>query len=284
MKALAIDSSGEILCVSARNEGDTVSCVYDIGTRQSETLVGAIDYALGKVGIETGQLDFAALCAGPGSFTSLRLSFAALKAINMAWGIPIYAVPTLETLAYPYLGLQGIVIPVLDARKGRFYAAVYEDGAETAHAGDYTPQEIIARITPLHEATCTSNSKSGDRGKAPTATGDMHCVDSNTSAVQPSDANASVGNSATGVSSGVCSSDAHKSIGVFAVGGGARLFKETTAPIVTFDITVLPIVPSALSLFDIASEYMKKGVNPMKDFDGPLYLRPCDAQLHLNHN
>lgn len=222
MKALAIDSSGDVLCVSARNEAATVSCLYDIGMRQSETLIGAIDYVLCKVGMEKGNIDYAVLCAGPGSFTSLRLSFAALKAINLAWGNPIYAIPTLEAIARPYLGLQGLVIPVLDARKGRFYAAVYSGGIKALCEGDYAAEEIL-------------NVVSSNGGNT-----------------------------------------------IFAVGNGAMLFKEKATVIGTLNLAVLPSVPVTLSLFDIAEEQIKKGAAPMKDFDGPLYLRPCDAQLHLD--
>lgn len=222
MKALAIDSSGEVLCVSARNESDIVSCLYDIGMKQSETLVGAIDYVLCKASLEKAALDFASLCGGPGSFTSLRLSFAALKAINLAWGTPVYAVPTLEAIAHPYLGLNGIVIPVLDARKGRFYAAVYKDGVKVLQDGDYTIGKILQAAS-----------------------------DDNT---------------------------------VFVVGSGAMLFKEKAAESGTSNLAMLPSVPVTLSLFDIAAEQIKRGAAPMKDFDGPLYLRPCDAQMHLDRD
>lgn len=221
MKALAIDSSGQSLCVSARNADSTVSCIYDIGMRQSEMIVEAIDHVLNKTGIKKSGLDFAALCAGPGSFTSLRLSFSALKAINLAWGTPVYAVPTLEAIAHPYIALHGVVIPVLDARKGRFYASLYKNSTEALPVGDYTIEEILQAV----------------------------------------------------------SSDA--SAAVFAVGGGALLFKEKAAACGNFEILPLPNVPITFSLFDIAAEYIKKGTSPMKDFDGPLYFRPCDAETHL---
>lgn len=288
MKALAIDSSASCLCVAARNGADTVTCIYDIGMRQSETLLTAIDYAMSKAGIEKGELDFAALCAGPGSFTSLRLSFAALKALFLAWNTPVYAVPTLEAIAYPYLAITAscgqaghspLIIPVLDARKDRFYAAVCRAAPCNAAqecsllspqiilpAGDYTASEVLASLC-------------GGTNKATLLAGNISASD-----ISPD-----------------------TSVQAFAVGSGAPLFKEKvstdklfprcnaqlalfeyaatphswTIPCGGANIAVLPPVPVTTALFDIAEGYIKKGIAPMKDFDGPIYLRPCDAEAHL---
>ena len=51
MKALAIDSAVSRLTISAKNDDYFVSTIFDIGMKQSETLLPAIDYVLGKLNI-----------------------------------------------------------------------------------------------------------------------------------------------------------------------------------------------------------------------------------------
>lgn len=155
MKALAIDSAGTRLTVAAKNDDAVVSSVYDIGMKQSETLLPAIDAVVAKAGIAIAELDYTALCRGPGSFTGLRLAFAALKAVEQATNAPIYAIPTLEVYAYPCRALPFPVVSVIDAKKNRFYAAVYEAGSETLGAGDYEIKTILAALKDTEEALCT---------------------------------------------------------------------------------------------------------------------------------
>ncbi|MDE5898218.1 MAG: tRNA (adenosine(37)-N6)-threonylcarbamoyltransferase complex dimerization subunit type 1 TsaB [Treponemataceae bacterium] len=142
MKALSIDSSAMRLTVSAKNGIHTVSAVYDIGMKQSETLLPAIDYVLEKASIAPQELDYTALCSGPGSFTGLRLSFSALKAMQLAHGTPVYGVPTLEAYAEPYTSLPFLVLCAIDAKKGRFYAECRSGSKAALPAGDYEPCEI----------------------------------------------------------------------------------------------------------------------------------------------
>ena len=144
MKALAIDSSSNCITFTARNEEKTVRLALDIGMHQSEQLLPSIEHVLSLVSLSASDLEFTALCQGPGSFTGLRLAYAALKAFQLANGTPIYAVPTLEALAYPFSMWKGAVVPVLDAKKNRFYAAIYRNGKENTPASDASIESIAA--------------------------------------------------------------------------------------------------------------------------------------------
>ena len=155
MKALAIDSAGTRLAVAAKNDDAVVSSVYDIGMKQSETLLPAIDAVVSKAGVRISELDYTTLCAGPGSFTGLRLAFAALKAVEQAVNAPIYGIPTLEAYAYPYRALPFPVVSAIDAKKDRFYAAVYEAGTERLKGGDYEIEAVLQFLKNEKEALCT---------------------------------------------------------------------------------------------------------------------------------
>ena len=137
MKALAIDCACSRLTVAAKNEDKTCTAIYDIGMRQSETLVPALDFVLEKCSLEKSELDYTTLTIGPGSFTGLRLGISALKAIECAFGTPVYGISSLETYAFPYTGLGLPVLSCIDANKDRFFAGLYTNAQPTIEDGDY---------------------------------------------------------------------------------------------------------------------------------------------------
>jgi tRNA threonylcarbamoyladenosine biosynthesis protein TsaB len=103
-----------------------------------------------SAGIRPADLSLVACMKGPGSFTALRIGFSAAKGIALALGIPLIAVPTLDCLAYPFSMCPGLVLPLLDAKKGCFFAAFYRKGERLSDFLDASPEElgkIISRIT-----------------------------------------------------------------------------------------------------------------------------------------
>lgn len=149
MKALAVDLAVSKLTVAAKNEDHTVTASYDIGMKQSEILVPAIDYVLEKAAIEKNKLDFLAITKGPGSFTGLRLAFAALKSLELALNIPLYGISTLDCYAEPYKNLPFAIVSVIDARKDKFYAKVTCEKNIILEEGDYLPEEILNSLKQI---------------------------------------------------------------------------------------------------------------------------------------
>ncbi|MCR5724679.1 MAG: tRNA (adenosine(37)-N6)-threonylcarbamoyltransferase complex dimerization subunit type 1 TsaB [Treponema sp.] len=147
MKALAIDSSASCMTIAAKNGSDSVTLSLDIGMRQSEKILPAIDYVLDQAGLQAAELDYMTLCKGPGTFTGLRLAFSALKAISLAHAIPIYAVGTLEAYAAPFAEFPQKVISIIDAKKDQFFAAVYQKGQTLMEAQDATVEQVLACLT-----------------------------------------------------------------------------------------------------------------------------------------
>ena len=68
----------------------------------------------------------AAVAAGPGSFTGVRIGVAAAK--GFAWGleIPCCGVSTLEAMAENMGIYDGYVLPVMDARRSQVYNALFK--------------------------------------------------------------------------------------------------------------------------------------------------------------
>jgi tRNA threonylcarbamoyladenosine biosynthesis protein TsaB len=86
-------------------------------------LFPVIERLLGRAGLAVGEIDCFAAGAGPGSFTGVRVALSAVKGLAHAMGRPVVAVSNLEALAW--FGTAPVRAPVIDARRGEVYAAVY---------------------------------------------------------------------------------------------------------------------------------------------------------------
>lgn len=155
MKVLAIDSATSLLSVSLTQGEDeppfSYQTVRDIGLKHSESLMRAVEEVLNQAGCTPGDIDLVACARGPGSFTGLRIGMATAKGLAMAVAEirnlsepPLVSVPTLDAIAAPLSPLRLVVLPVVDARKRRFYAALYRDGAALSEPLDLPPADIVA--------------------------------------------------------------------------------------------------------------------------------------------
>ena len=99
---------------------------FDVGYQHSRRLCGEIEAVLKVADKEVGDLDGVAVSIGPGSFTGLRIGLSAAKGVCFAASLPLVTVPTLEALAaaIPYAARP--VCPVLGARRGEVYTALFE--------------------------------------------------------------------------------------------------------------------------------------------------------------
>lgn len=125
------------------------------GVDASVTLLAMLDELLERDACGLDAVDAFAVSVGPGSFTGLRIGVATLK--GLAFGRPhrAVAVSTLEALAEGAPSRDMPVVPLVDARRGEIYAAVYERVASgwrtLTPEGVYLPDELARRIP----ARCT---------------------------------------------------------------------------------------------------------------------------------
>ncbi len=66
----------------------------------------------------------------PGSFTGLRVGLAAMEGFVMAHGKPGVGVTTLQALAWKTGVRDDMIAPMIDARRGDIYGAVYRRDRE----------------------------------------------------------------------------------------------------------------------------------------------------------
>lgn len=144
MTILGIDTAGRTMSVALLEENMLV-CEQTLATglTHSETLLPTIDSVLKAAGKTCADIDLFGVCAGPGSFTGLRIGLCAVKGLAFPANTPCAAVSTLEALAYSHIG-QGTIIAAQDARRGEVYWAAFRaDTHERLTPDDASPVEKI---------------------------------------------------------------------------------------------------------------------------------------------
>ncbi len=127
MKILSLDSTAKIASC-ALLEDDKLLSLFNIdnGLTQSELLLPMVEASFNSLKITISDVDLFAVTVGPGSFTGVRIGASVVKGLAFGRNIPIAPVSTLEALAYNLLGIDGIIVAVMDARRGQVYTAVFK--------------------------------------------------------------------------------------------------------------------------------------------------------------
>ena len=149
---LAIETSGTVGSAAVRlDDGRIVERVFPEGTTHGTGLLPACEEALAEVGRPVADVTVVAVSLGPGSFTGLRVGVAAAKGLAFAIGADLVGVSTLDVLAHNAPAeIRGLVVPVLDARRGHVHAALYsrESDAIIRQSEDLVlpPDRLAARL------------------------------------------------------------------------------------------------------------------------------------------
>jgi len=132
MRLLAIDTSTDYISVAITDGEKTAARIHRKAPRShSSLLMPTIDSCLKKARMKISKIDGFAVSIGPGSFTGLRIGVATVKGLAFVLKKPIVAVHTLDAIAENCRKKKGVICPVLDARKEKVYAAVFEsDGSK----------------------------------------------------------------------------------------------------------------------------------------------------------
>lgn len=103
----------------------------------SERIMPQIEAMLEAADISIGDINAFAAAVGPGSFTGVRIGVATAKALAQAQGKPCIAVSALEGLAAGSVTFNGIICPILDARRNQVYNGLFEsDGRKLKRISD----------------------------------------------------------------------------------------------------------------------------------------------------
>ena len=127
MNILAMDTSNKALSLAILENEETLGQVtLNIKKNHSITLMPAIDFLMNSLDMKPADLDRIAVAQGPGSYTGLRIAVATAKTLAHTLKIELVGVSSLLALVPEQV--EGLVIPIMDARRNNVYAGFYQSG------------------------------------------------------------------------------------------------------------------------------------------------------------
>ena len=129
---LNIETATTNCSVSLSKDGETIILKEDNDKSYShaERLHVYIDSVLIDASLSPESLSAIAVSKGPGSYTGLRIGVSSAKGLCFAMDKPLISVSTLEALAWRVKVSEGIIVPMLDARRMEVYSAVFNSNHE----------------------------------------------------------------------------------------------------------------------------------------------------------
>ena len=135
MRILGLDTSISVASVAISEDGRLVAEDFyprkgsaegsGAKSNHAEIILPLVDSVLRRGGIGLSDVAGIAVSIGPGSFTGVRIGLSTVKGLAYGTGMPAVGISTLQAIAARVVGFKGMVCPILDARKGEVYAAVF---------------------------------------------------------------------------------------------------------------------------------------------------------------
>lgn len=124
---LNLETATKNCSVSISQDGKTILCkeMAEAGYSHAEKLHVFIEESLKESKLSFNDLSAIAVSQGPGSYTGLRIGVSAAKGLCFALNLPLISVDTLQVLASQLSITEGVIIPMIDARRMEVYSAIF---------------------------------------------------------------------------------------------------------------------------------------------------------------
>lgn len=125
---LNVETATKNCSVSLAKDGKTILCkqIAAQGFSHAEKLHLFIEEILQETNTSISDLKAVAVSKGPGSYTGLRIGVSTAKGLCYALDIPLISIDTLQVLASQVTVENGIIVPMIDARRMEVYSAVFD--------------------------------------------------------------------------------------------------------------------------------------------------------------
>ena len=139
---LNLETATKNCSVALAKDGKTITCkeIAAQNFSHAEKLHVFIEEILNENNVQFSDLNAIAVSQGPGSYTGLRIGVSSAKGLCYALNIPMIAIDTLQLLAKQIQIEDGIIIPMIDARRMEVFSAFYDKNHNQIRA---TQAEII---------------------------------------------------------------------------------------------------------------------------------------------
>ena len=122
---LAIDTTSELGSIALAEDGRVLEQVaLHSPDGFAHMLFGEIEQLLVRHKLKITDIEGFAAAAGPGAFTGVRVGLTAAKGLAEATARKVVAISNLQALAS--FGTQPLRAPVIDARRGEVFVAIYD--------------------------------------------------------------------------------------------------------------------------------------------------------------
>ncbi|MEL7624175.1 MAG: tRNA (adenosine(37)-N6)-threonylcarbamoyltransferase complex dimerization subunit type 1 TsaB [Clostridiales bacterium] len=155
MLILGIESATPVASVAlVDDKGLLGESLLNVGLTHSEQLLPMIDDLLRQCRKSFNDITAIGVSAGPGSFTGLRIGMATAKGLAQGGGLELFAIPTLEAMAYQMMGQPILVSPMQNARREQIYTGLYrwrEEEIEESAADKEQAGQDLQKIFALRQ-------------------------------------------------------------------------------------------------------------------------------------
>lgn len=143
MIILAIESTATTASAALCNDDRLLALnTLNGGLTHSETLLPMVEQLFRLTGLTVDDVNMFATAEGPGSFTGVRIGAATIKGLAFGRSIPCVGVSSLWALAANLAACDGIICPVMNARREQLYNALFE--AHDGHLTRLCPDRTIS--------------------------------------------------------------------------------------------------------------------------------------------
>ncbi len=114
-------------CVVAVVNGDRVhSASLETEREQAAKLMPMVQELVSQAGVEFSNIGLIVTSVGPGSFTGLRISLSAARALGLALNVPVQGVSTFEAMARSVVKEAEPCLVVLETKREDFYVQAFD--------------------------------------------------------------------------------------------------------------------------------------------------------------
>lgn len=152
MKVLAFDTSSKALSLAILEDKQILAeTTINIKKNHSITLMPAIDFLMASLDWTPKDLDRIVVAEGPGSYTGLRIAVATAKTLAHTLNIELVGMSSL--LALVPRQQEGILVPLMDARRNNVYAGFYENAKPVMPEAHLSFAEVLEKVKDAEQVT-----------------------------------------------------------------------------------------------------------------------------------
>jgi tRNA threonylcarbamoyladenosine biosynthesis protein TsaB len=143
VRLLALDTATAFASIALLEDEQVLAeSTWRAGRTHTARLLSEVEALLARVDVDPNDLTGLAVTVGPGSFTGVRVGISVAKGLAVGLGLPLWGVGTLDVLAHS-TSIQGRILAVIEAGRGRFVAARFARGCPRSSAQNVDAHSLL---------------------------------------------------------------------------------------------------------------------------------------------